>query len=404
MKSLLRQPRVACSLLKTPRIGFPARLAVLLALALLTTLCPARAQEADDQYLSIFNVIRRADELSTNHPAVAVAKFKEAESYLYQFESVYPHWHPDVISLRKNYLARRISELSDTNAAPSAPVAAPAGSSALQITLIDAGAEPRAVLRLHPKAGDKQTLGMTVKMAMTTQMGETPMPEMKLPVMKITMETTAKDVAANGDITFQTVFEEATVEDQPEVAPMVAGAMKGTLEKLKGLTATGTMSSRGVNMGMEMQLPADADPQLRQTMSQMKDSLSGMCSPLPDEAVGAGAHWEVKMPIKSQGMTIDQTMDYQVLSIDGDQVTLTNALTQSAVNQKIQNPAMPSLNASLTKMTGSGTASSTLDLAHLLPVAGEVNLHSDMAMAIDMAGQKQNMTMKMDVDMRLEQK
>ena len=68
-------------------------------------------------------------------------------------------------------------------------------------------------------------------------------------------------------------------------------------------------------------MPPGADAQTRQLMDQMKDSFSSVAAPLPEEAVGPGARWEVKMPIKSQGMTIDQTATYELVSLEGERLT-----------------------------------------------------------------------------------
>src|ERR1035437_4195643 len=105
-------------------------------------------------------------------------------------------------------------------------------------------------------------------------------------------------------------------------------------------------------------------------MDQMKSFVTQLVAPLPEEAVGPGAKWEVKMPIKTQGMTIDQTVTYEVASLEGERLTTKSTVVQHAANQKIQNPAMAGLKMDLTKMIGNGTGESTSDLAPTLPEAG----------------------------------
>jgi len=58
----------------------------------------------------------------------------------------------------------------------------------------------------------------------------------------------------------------------------------------------------------------------------------------------------------------------------------------------------------LTKMVGNGSGEHTSDLAHLLPAEGTGKVHSETSMTMDMGGQKQAMTMKMDVNLRFESK
>ena len=55
-------------------------------------------------------------------------------------------------------------------------------------------------------------------------------------------------------------------------------------------------------------------------------------------------------------------------------------------------------------MTGQGKGQVTSDLSRILPVEGNAELHTDRAMAADMGGQKQAMTMKTDMTIRLQAK
>jgi hypothetical protein len=127
-------------------------------------------------------------------------------------------------------------------------------------------------------------------------------------------------------------------------------------------------------------------------------------APFPEEPVGPGARWEVKLPLTTQGMTIDQTAIYEVVSLEGERLTTKSTIVQHATNQKIQNPAMPGLKMDLTKMVGNGTGQRTSDLTHLLPATGTGTVHSETSMSMNMGGQKQAMTMKMDVTLQFEAK
>ena len=391
-------------------------LGCLLAATLLVA--PALAQEPEDIYLDIHGIIEQADLMAANGQSEsAKAKYEKALTDLLDFKRTYPAWNVKVVAYRLNYLTEKIHSLSPTNAEPGEPAAttsaaakaqprktAPATGSGMQIRLLTAGAEPRKLLRLHAPAGDKQTMTMTINMMMNMQAGGVPAQEMKLPPMQMVMDVTVKDVSADGQMDYESVVTDATVMDEPGAMPPVVEAMKTSLASLKGMTGAGTISDRGFSKPADIKLPAGADPEVRQSMEQMKEALSSISAPLPDEAVGAGARWEVKQPIKSQGMTINQTTTYQLVSVDDDRLTLKAALTQTAANQKVRNPAMPGLNVDLTKMTGTGTGESTLDLAHILPVLATVTSHSEILMGMNVGGQKQAMTMKMDMKLHIESK
>ena len=168
------------------------------------------------------------------------------------------------------------------------------------------------------------------------------------------------------------------------------------------MTGTGRMSDHGIVKGVEMNLPATVAPQLSQTMDQMKEAFASATTPLPEEAVGPDATWEFKTKIKSQGMTIDQTCHYELVSIEGNRLTLRSTVTQNASNQKIQSPAMPGLKVDLNHMTGTGTGSSTFDLAHIMPAAATLAQKTDINMGMNVGQQKQVMDVKTDLKLSIQ--
>ena len=395
--------------------------AVWLMLALLLTLCAARAEGPDDDYLGIYMIMGQADALSANgKTSPAHAKYAEAQLALTRFQQKNPGWDNKIVSFRLNYLAEKLAATSEKTVVPVAPEnnsvaptatapttavkkeAAPAPKS--PVKLLDAGSEPRTALLLHPGVGDKQAMIMTLKMAMTMSAAGKEMPTMDMPAMLITMDIGVKDIAASGDITYEMVFSDATVAADTNTMPAIADAMKASLAGIRGLTGTGRMSDHGIVKGVEMKLPATADPQLKQTLDQMKESFTSSSTPLPEEAVGPGAKWEYQTRLKSQGMTIDQTINYELVSREGDRLTLRSILTQNAASQKIQNPAMPGLKVDLEKMTGTGTGSSTFDLARIMPLTGTLAEKMEVVMGMNAGQQKQDMNMKMDMTVTLETK
>ena len=227
---------------------------------------------------------------------------------------------------------------------------------------------------------------------------------MKMPGMKFTMEVTTKDVSSDGDITYESLISDASVVEEPGAMPQMAEAMKSALDSIKGLAGTGTISSRGLDKGSQFKIAPDADPQVRQAMEQMKDTLANISVPFPEEPVGPGAKWEAQRQVKSQGMTIDQTTSYELASLEGERATIKNTITQHAANQKIENPAMPGIKVDLTKLDGTGKATLTNDLTRVLPTSGSIDSHTDMIMGMNLGPQKQAMTMKLDVSITLESK
>jgi len=394
----------------------PSWFSSLLILALLFAALPLQAaEEPEDKYLRILTMIDQAETLQASGKSdLAKAKYQQAQRALLDLKQNHPVFNPKVVAFRLKDVTARIEAFSKppTGADPTGatggqtkPGAAAASvTSGAQVKLLDAGAEPRRALRIQAKPGDTQKVGMTMKIGMNMEMGGMPAQAMKMPSITMDVEVTVKEVSAAGDITYETMMGDATVAEEEGVLPQMADAIKSAFGGLKGLSGTGTISSRGIGKNSSLELPGDANPQLRQTVEQMHESFSTLTAGFPEEAIGPGARWEIALPLKSQGMTITQTTTYQLASMDGDNLNVKSTVVQVAANQKIENPAMPGLKMDLTKMTGKGTGETTMNLTRILPSHATMDSKSEIDMTMNMVGQKQAMTMKMDVNLRLETK
>jgi hypothetical protein len=386
---------------------------------LVLALSPASADDPEGQYLQIFQTIQQGDLQKKNGQVDnALAKYREAQVALAKFQRTYPDRDAKVVAYRLNYVSTQIAALAPqatstgtTNQSTSSPAGTKATSTAsaagsTQVKLLEPGTEPRKQLRFHPKAGDKQSMVMTMKIGMGVTVGEMPEQTIKLPTMKLVMDMTVKDVAPSGDITYDIVTSDASVSDEPDVIAQVAEAMRNAVGGMKGIGGTGMITSRGINKGTDIKVPEGADPQVKQFVEQMKETMSRVASPLPEEAVGAGAKWEIKMQIKSQGMTLNQNATYELVNIEGDRCAAKTSVSQTAANQKIQNPMMPGTKVDLTKLTGQGTGEVTFDLGQIIPPEASVQFHQDMATSTTAANstQKQTMDMKMDLNLHVEAK
>lgn len=386
-------------------------------LVLLLASRPALGETADDQYLRIYGTIEQGDALQAKGQAdQALAKYREAQAALQGFERDHRDWNPKLVAYRFKYLADQVAAVSAPPSSPantnvpagtteSQPAAKPAATTSEEHTkVIEAGAEPRKELRLHPKPGDKQTATFTLKTTIDTTMGGMPSQTVKAPIIKMAYETTIQSVSDAGDIIYQVVIKEAGVADEPGALPQVVEALKAALAGMQGLSGTGTLSSRGQSKGFEFKLPASISPQTRQLVAQMKDAFANVSVSLPKESLGAGAKWEVKESIKSQGVTLDQTATCELVSVEGERMVVKSAVAQSASNQKIENPQMPGMKLKLTNFAGKGTVNTKFDLGQLLPAERTTELHTEQNLTMDAGGQTQAVATKQDVSLRLEAK
>lgn len=392
-----------------PRNFLPA-LAWCGALLLLLTWLPVSASENDDRYFKIYGVIEQGDAAAkAGQVEKAKTKYIEAEKSLKELKQVYPTYNPKLVAARLNYLAEKIATLSKPPVVEEvvAPESKPAGVKATipgqpQVKLLEAGAEPRKVFRIQTKAGDVQKATMTVKVSMGMNMPDMPSSPIKMPAMKLKMVTTTKNVSAEGDINYEMLLEDVEVVSDASVMPQVVEALKESLKGVKGLVVAGTMTERGFSKKVEAKIPAGADAHSRESLEQMKQTFANTAFLLPEEAIGVGAKWEVKDKLKTQGMTIDQAAKHELISVEGEVLTTKSAVTQSAANQKIASPMMPTMKVDMTKMTGTATGITTFDVAKIMPTKIATDDQSEINMAMNAGGKKQTMTMKTDTNISLE--
>src|SRR3974377_140643 len=109
---------------------------VTLVVMLLVAGSGGQADNLDDQYIQIFNLIQEADTLSKNQPNKALASYLEAQTALQRLKTGSPDGNSAIVVFRFSYVAAKIAALSGkapapgetsvtTNAAGKPPRAAP---------------------------------------------------------------------------------------------------------------------------------------------------------------------------------------------------------------------------------------------------------------------------------------
>ena len=380
-----------------------------LAIAVLMTVAatpPPNQQTPDEQYIQIMSLIDRADALqAAGKTDAAKAKYKDAERALLYFKAANPLFAPRTVA----YRLKEVTEKADTRPPiteptpsasaekPKSNLEAPAAASKSGVKLIDAGAEPRSVLRYHPKAGDKQLAIMTVKITVDMSMpaaapGGGAAPQIPvIPAITIPMDTTVQSVAANGDITFESVMGDAGFKEEPGMDPQMVQGLKTQLAGLKGVTTTGVISSRGISKKLDVKTTGNADPQARQMMDQIKEGTGNINVPFPDEPVGVGAKWEMNKMTKVQAASVEQTGTYELTAMEGDHLTAKLNVGFKATNSAPQAAAA----ANAAQMGGNATGTANLDLSKLVGSSVTLDMHMEMPMG-------KMGTMKMGMNMSVE--
>jgi hypothetical protein len=269
------------------------------------------------------------------------------------------------------------------------------------IKLLEPGAEPRRQLRYQLVKGAKETLIMTMNTSIQTKMPGMPTPAIKIPTMAMTMDLEVTEVLSQDEARYQFVMTGAEVTGGDGVMPELVEATRTTLEQAKGMKGTAIVDSRGFNRDATMELPDTIAPQMRQTLENTMQGMDQMSSPLPQEAVGKGAKWELHQQIDQNGMKVDQVTLFELVELNGDKGKLTAKVTQKAGKQKIEGPGMMGAKAELLQLDSTGSGVIQFNLAKLVPTSS-ISIASDYSVKVDAMGQVQTMDahLEMSVDIR----
>lgn len=264
----------------------------------------------------------------------------------------------------------------------------PAAGASPTITLLAPGSAPRTALRYVIPAAQKSRMDMTTSMSMATSVGGGSMP-VDMPTMRMSIELGVTGVAPNGDISYDLAFTGMTMDSAPDTNPMVTQALQGLIAGITSIKGTATVSNRGVTKATKLDV---GDPAMQQVLSQMTSSVENLSMPFPEEAVGAGARWEVRQTITSGGQTVFQKTEYDLVSIEGSAVSMTVKTEQTAPPQAVSNPALPAgAEMTLEKLSGSGTGTIVVHLNSLVPTS-TLESTTSTAMTMNMNGQSMPVT------------
>lgn len=259
------------------------------------------------------------------------------------------------------------------------------------VKLLSTGEGEKRPLRYRLAKGVKETIDLTMDMAISMDMPGVGPQSIDIPPIKMSMDVAVDDVAANGDIVMSMVITTASMEG----GPLPAGALDG----LKGVSALMTMTDRGLIKALKFDESKITDPTTKQLLQ--TSGFDRLSAPLPEEPIGLGAKWEVSQRVDANGMSIDQKTVYEVLEMAPGRTTLGVTIAQTAGTQAVNAPGMPpEVQATIVEMKGTGKGRLTLSDGSIT-LYGDMNMHSDVTMDMQMGGQSQRMTTATEVTLTL---
>ncbi|MEC4803018.1 MAG: hypothetical protein SAJ12_17550 [Jaaginema sp. PMC 1079.18] len=276
--------------------------------------------------------------------------------------------------------------------------------SSVGVVLLEAGTGEKQELRLRPEVGETQTLNVAVKMNIEMFFGGMSMPSIPDMTTQLTLKSVVTDVKDNGDIEAEFIYTDISVlpGESIEIPPEVIEAMNTELTTLIGTKGTFLLDDRGRTKAINLELAEDVNPMFENTLNQLMASFENISSPLPEEAVGVGAMWQVEQEINLNGLMLDQTAVYTLEDRTNETVVLSMIINQSGEKQQFTPLGLSeSMIVDLVSLESTGTGKLTMSLSQLLPINADMNLVTRSQMNIPTDRENATTSMRTNTEMDL---
>jgi hypothetical protein len=255
------------------------------------------------------------------------------------------------------------------------------------VKLLEPGAEPRQDLSYALTKGTSQKMAMAMDMAVGVKMKGQAMPQMPMPRMVMTFDTNVTDKNGAGEFKIDSRLLGTAVEPNGGQQEQMAKALRPALDGMKGLGMVYWCSPKGHVHDVKLDMPASMPAAAQQIMNGMSQSVESMVTPLPNDAVGVGARWQVISRLATGGADILQSAVYTLKARNGSKATLDVTLLQLSASDTIHTAQMPAgMNAKVKAFSSSGSGTSQIDLKSVAPESGSMSLKTSMDIAVQGAG------------------
>lgn len=231
---------------------------------------------------------------------------------------------------------------------------------AIAVRLLEGGTGTRIPLRYAFSRAQVASVVMELSTRMTLAVGEMSPPEVRGPDARLFIQLRTTAVEPGGKATIEGTVAKFELPPTPGVAPAVIAAVTSDLDKLRGATFRLVVTDRGLIELLALPSPADANRQLLTMLDRVREGVRVLFPPLPEEATGKGARWEVHRKTTVGPAAVDET-DVYTLAIAGQRGLITVKIAVAAREQNAVVAGLPP-GATLTLAGVNGSGSGEIDL------------------------------------------
>jgi hypothetical protein len=257
-------------------------------------------------------------------------------------------------------------------------------SGAASVRLLSPGAEPLEKRVYAPKVGAKETFTIVSKTSSSATAegqaipgGDTVLPPATFELALVIKEV--NDTTIKADFTVKKAVAAAKTDANESILKFVNGVVA-----LKGASGTLTTSRTGLGSSVTYDR-TDVGPSY-DLLTQLLDAPSPSV-PLPDEPIGEGAKWEVRVPVAGDGIRLNAVYTYELTSFAKGKGKVSIVSSTTAPSQDIDVAGMPGGGkAHLNKRDGSGQGSATFDLTKLSARSSSLSESAKSSVAFSLMG------------------
>lgn len=287
-------------------------------------------------------------------------------------------------------------------AAATAAAVARAAEDPVSVEVLDEGqAAGRRQLRLALVEGSRSKMTMTMKMGMTMRVDGQALPAADIPPVEFVQSCDVLDVDETGTSRISISCDDCRILAGPGVPQAVVQAMEAAMEGIEGLKGEFRMSDRGIILDGQFDLDAaqGMQPQAKQMIDSMQQSLQQMSTHFPVEPLGVGGKWRTVLNPTVNGIAMQLVTTHTVTELSPKGVTLDITIEQSAEPQNVEAPGVPAGAMRLEKVVGAGAGTTRYEFDTPLPTELTTSTKTAMEMAVEQGGKKMRMETTMNADL-----
>ncbi|WP_420880471.1 hypothetical protein [Rhodococcus sp. (in: high G+C Gram-positive bacteria)] len=230
--------------------------------------------------------------------------------------------------------------------------------------IVDAGAEPRAVVRFRPAQGTRQEARLVTTASVQQQIDEQAPQDVSSPVltMPLTALVTQGASDSTGATTVDLTLGELSTPDE---------ATDEALAPATGSHAGFTMNLSGAITALRLRPDPDAQNKARAMIEQAFYQAVYRTVAFPEQPIGVGAEWKIRQQVMG-AVAVDQVTTAKLVARDGNRLTVDVLVEQTPTSAVFQLPnGAGALNVDSFALRGEGNV--VIDLSVPLPVAGAIS-------------------------------